>query len=50
MAYFRQALASNNAIRWNVQRHLHFLRRQITHRADRIRPGWIARVRSALRA
>jgi hypothetical protein len=50
MAYFRQALTSNNGIRWNVRRHLHFLRRQITHRVDGIRPGWIARVRGALRA
>ena len=49
VAHFRQALASNTDIRWNVQRRLHFLRRSITHRVDRIRPGWIARVRSALR-
>ena len=50
MAYFRQALTSNNGIRWNVRRRLHFLRRHITHRVDRIQPGWIARVRGALSA
>ncbi|WGR98498.1 FAD-dependent monooxygenase [Bradyrhizobium sp. ISRA443] len=49
VAHFRQALASSTDIRWNVQRRLHFLRRSITHRVDRIRPGWVARVRSALR-
>lgn len=50
MAHFRQALTANNDLRWNVQRRLHFLRRHITHRVDGIRPGWIARVRGALRA
>ena len=50
MARFRQALTSGNDLRWNLQRRLHFLRRTITHRVDRIHPGWIARFRSALRA
>jgi 2-polyprenyl-6-methoxyphenol hydroxylase-like FAD-dependent oxidoreductase len=50
MAHFRQALTSNSGIRWNVRRRLHFLRRNITHRVDRIQPGWIARVRGALSA
>ena len=50
MAYFRQALTSNSGLRWNVRRRLHFLRRNITHRVDRIQPGWIARVRGALTA
>jgi len=50
MAHFRQALTSNNDIRWNVQRRLHFLRRSLTHRVDRINPGWVGRLRSALRA
>jgi 2-polyprenyl-6-methoxyphenol hydroxylase-like FAD-dependent oxidoreductase len=50
MAHFRQALTSANDLRWNVHRRLHFLRRTITHRVDRIHPGWIARFRGALRA
>jgi 2-polyprenyl-6-methoxyphenol hydroxylase-like FAD-dependent oxidoreductase len=50
MARFRHALTSKNDIRWNVQRRLHFLRRNITHRMDQIRPGWIARFRGSLRA
>ena len=50
MAHFRQALTSNDGMRWNMRRRMHFLRRNITHRVDRIRPGWIARVRGALRA
>lgn len=50
MARYRQALTSNSDVRWNVQRRLHFLRRNLTHRVDRIRPGWIARLRGALRA
>jgi 2-polyprenyl-6-methoxyphenol hydroxylase-like FAD-dependent oxidoreductase len=50
MARFRQALTSGNDLRWNLQRRLHFLRRTITHRLDRIHPGWIARFRGALRA
>jgi hypothetical protein len=50
MARFRHALTSRNDIRWNVQRRLHFLRRNITHRMDQIRPGWIARFRGSLRA
>jgi 2-polyprenyl-6-methoxyphenol hydroxylase-like FAD-dependent oxidoreductase len=50
MARFRQALTSGNDLRWNLQRRLHFLRRTLTHRVDRISPGWIARFRGALRA
>jgi 2-polyprenyl-6-methoxyphenol hydroxylase-like FAD-dependent oxidoreductase len=50
MARFREALTSGNDLRWSVQRRLHFLRRTITHRVDRINPGWIARFRGALRA
>ncbi len=50
LAHFRQALTASNDLRWNVQRRLHFLRRNITHRVDGIRPGWIARVRGALSA
>ncbi|MEA2881619.1 MAG: hypothetical protein QOH32_875 [Bradyrhizobium sp.] len=50
LARFREALTSGNGLRWNIQRRLHFLRRNITHRVDRIRPGWIARFRGALRA
>jgi hypothetical protein len=50
MARFREALTSGNDLRWKVQRRLHFMRRTITHRLDRIHPGWIARFRSALRA
>lgn len=50
MARFRQALTSRNDIGWDVRRRLHFLRRSITHRVDQMRPGWLAQVRSALRA
>jgi 2-polyprenyl-6-methoxyphenol hydroxylase-like FAD-dependent oxidoreductase len=50
MARFRQALTSRNDIGWDVRRRLHFLRRNITHRVDQMRPGWLAHVRSALRA
>ncbi|HYW64493.1 MAG TPA: FAD-dependent monooxygenase [Bradyrhizobium sp.] len=50
MAHFRQALTSASDLRWNVHRRLHFLRRNLTHRVDRINPGWIARFRGALRA
>lgn len=50
MAYFRQALTSRNDIGWDVRRRLHFLRRNITHRVDQIRPGWLAHFRSAMRA
>src|SRR4051794_19559826 len=50
MAHFRQALTSGNDLRWNVQRHLHFRRRTIAHRVDRIHPGWIGRFRGAFRA
>lgn len=50
MARFRQALTSRNDISWDMRRRLHFLRRSITHRVDQMRPGWLAQVRSALRA
>ena len=50
MARFRQALTSRSDIGWDVRRRLHFLRRSITHRVDQMRPGWLAHVRSALRA
>ncbi|WP_027548916.1 NAD(P)/FAD-dependent oxidoreductase [Bradyrhizobium sp. WSM2254] len=50
MARFRQALTSRDDIGWDVRRRLHFLRRSITHRVDQMRPGWLAQVRSALRA
>jgi hypothetical protein len=50
MAQFRQALTSNSGLKWNMRRRLHFLRRSLTHRVDGIQPGWIARVRGALRA
>lgn len=50
MARFRQALTSRNDIGWDMRRRLHFLRRSITHRVDQMRPGWLAQVRSALRA
>ncbi|MFQ3455276.1 NAD(P)/FAD-dependent oxidoreductase [Bradyrhizobium sp. UFLA01-814] len=49
LANFRQALTLNTGVRWNLRRKLHFLRRMITHRVDRIHPGWVMRVRSALR-
>ncbi|VIO69471.1 hypothetical protein CI1B_26940 [Bradyrhizobium ivorense] len=49
MARFRQALTLNNDARWSARRKLHFLRRMITHRVDRIHPGWVTRVRGALR-
>lgn len=50
MAHFRQALTSRNDIGWDVRRRLHFLRRSLTHRVDQMRPGWLGRVRGALRA
>ncbi|QQO12685.1 FAD-dependent monooxygenase [Bradyrhizobium diazoefficiens] len=50
MARFRQALTSRNDISWDMRRRLHFLRRSIAHRVDQMRPGWLAQVRSALRA
>ncbi|WFU69925.1 NAD(P)/FAD-dependent oxidoreductase [Bradyrhizobium sp. CB2312] len=50
MARFRQALTSRDDIGWDVRRRLHFLRRNFTHRVDQMRPGWLALVRSALRA
>lgn len=49
MARFRQAMTSNTEATWHVRRRLHFLRRMITHRMDRISPGWVMRVRGALR-
>lgn len=49
LARFREALTSNTDMRWTMQRKLHFLRRMITHQVDRIHPGWVMRVRSALR-
>ncbi|MGX1346832.1 2-polyprenyl-6-methoxyphenol hydroxylase-like FAD-dependent oxidoreductase [Bradyrhizobium elkanii] len=49
LASFRQALTLNTDMRWNLRRKLHFLRRMITHRVDCIHPGWVMRVRSALR-
>ncbi|WP_316398890.1 NAD(P)/FAD-dependent oxidoreductase [Bradyrhizobium sp. 33ap4] len=49
LAGFRQALTLNTGVRWNLRRKLHFLRRTITHRVDRIHPGWVMRVRGALR-
>ena len=50
MARFRQALTSRNDIGWDVRRRLHFLRRSLTHRVDQMHPGWLGRVRGALRA
>jgi 2-polyprenyl-6-methoxyphenol hydroxylase-like FAD-dependent oxidoreductase len=50
MARFRQALTSRNDVGWDLRRRLHFLRRRVTHRVDQMRPGWLAQVRSALRA
>ncbi|MGT2499956.1 FAD-dependent oxidoreductase [Bradyrhizobium guangxiense] len=50
MARFRQALTSRDDIGWDVRRRLHFLRRSLTHRVDQMNPGWIGRVRGALRA
>jgi len=49
LARFREALTSNTDVRWTMQRKLHFLRRMLTHQVDRIHPGWVMRVRSALR-
>jgi len=50
MARFRQALTSRSDISWDVRRRLHFLRRSLTHRVDQVNPGWIGRIRGALRA
>ncbi|WBL81309.1 FAD-dependent monooxygenase [Bradyrhizobium xenonodulans] len=50
MAHFRQALTSRNDIGWDVRRRLHFLRRSLAHRVDQMHPGWLGRVRGALRA
>ncbi|WP_375787901.1 FAD-dependent oxidoreductase [Bradyrhizobium sp. Pha-3] len=49
LARFREALTANTDVRWTMQRKLHFLRRMITHQVDQIHPGWVMRVRSALR-
>ncbi|MBR0870345.1 FAD-dependent monooxygenase [Bradyrhizobium tropiciagri] len=49
MAYFRQALTLSRDVKWSLRRQLHFLRRMIAYRIDRIQPGWITRVRGALR-
>lgn len=50
MARFRQALTSRSDIGWDVRRRLHFLRRSLAHRVDQMHPGWLGRVRGALRA
>lgn len=50
MARFREALTSREDIGWDVRRRLHFLRRSLTHRVDQMHPGWLGRVREALRA
>jgi len=50
MAHFRQALTSRDDLGWDVRRRLHFLRRSLTHRVDQMHPGWLGRVRGALRA
>lgn len=50
MARFRQALTSRNDLSWDVRRRLHFLRRSLAHRVDQMHPGWLGRVRGALRA
>lgn len=50
MAHFRQALTSRSDIGWDVRRRLHFLRRSLAHRVDQMHPGWLGRVRGALRA
>lgn len=49
VARYRQALTSSPAMSWAVRRKLHFMRRRAVHRVDRINPGWVARLRSALR-
>lgn len=49
MARFREALTSRSDIGWGVRRRLHFLRRSLTHRVDQMHPGWLGRVRGALR-
>jgi 2-polyprenyl-6-methoxyphenol hydroxylase-like FAD-dependent oxidoreductase len=50
MARFRQALTSRRDIGWDVRRRLHVLRRSLTHRVDQMHPGWLGRIRGALRA
>ena len=49
MARFREALTSRSDIGWDVRRRLHFLRRSLTHRVDKMHPGWLGRVRGSLR-
>ena len=50
MAHFRQALTVDAGMRWDLRRRLHFLRRNIRHRVDAIRPGWTTRLAGMLRA
>jgi 2-polyprenyl-6-methoxyphenol hydroxylase-like FAD-dependent oxidoreductase len=50
MAHFRQALTVDAGLRWNLRRGLHFLRRNLRHRVDAIRPGWTSQLRGMLRA
>ena len=50
MAHFRQALTVDAGMRWDLRRRVHFLRRNIRHRVDAIRPGWTARLAGMLRA
>lgn len=50
MAHFRQALTTEAGMRWDLRRRLHFLRRNLRHRVDSIRPGWTAGIVGMLRA
>jgi 2-polyprenyl-6-methoxyphenol hydroxylase-like FAD-dependent oxidoreductase len=50
MAHFRQALTIDAGVRWDLRRRLHFLRRNLRHRVDAIRPGWTGRLAGMLRA
>lgn len=50
MAHFRQALTSDAGMRWDLRRRLHFLRRNLRHRVDSIRPGWTTRIMEMLRS
>jgi 2-polyprenyl-6-methoxyphenol hydroxylase-like FAD-dependent oxidoreductase len=50
MAHFRQALTADAGLRWDLRRRLHFLRRNLRHRVDAIRPGWTGRLAGMLRA
>jgi 2-polyprenyl-6-methoxyphenol hydroxylase-like FAD-dependent oxidoreductase len=49
-AHFRQALTADAGVRWDLRRRLHFLRRNLRHRVDAIRPGWTTRLAGMLRA